>query len=424
MFSSAPKNDGTTLFISRLAHGMVFTLSLKDTGQGERETHVWKTSYPLLDLLYPHWVPKVSFNTPIDFSSQALEHAEKAFGWKLRSTAKQFRIPETAFGDGISRVVVYTSEMWTGEEDWQSDGKFISIIRRNNVVLQDLLVKRLNDFSEKVVLVVLDFNGIEIIECEPKFVGTYKRWQYKVSKLAFESVQQFIDHMAAKRFLPFIGEHIPETQLFNLILNHTYWKPVTTSSHMVKDVWRAIITSLLSEMAPYTTLQKSTVGHVFVTGEMPLFMDDPERIQLALVDGLGLTGTWSMTVDQHSLFVPYLIAQREEGTLHEFMGSNTNLWIVPQMKRGSNTVEVMSGKSKYTAFLGNLYTFEIHDSNHEFSYKIGTKNMEVKIPKHMSVKRLIVDARPWPVVYGPNPVANSTRIPQWLDRLKKVIDKQ
>ncbi len=417
---SAQIPDGTTLFISQMSNGLSFTLSLRDVGQGERETHVWKTSYPLLDLVYPHWVPKVPANTPIDFFSYAVDHAEKLFGWKLRTPGKQFKIPEKSFGDGISRVVCYS----TGGSDistWGWDTNFAIRKNRQDIKLHDLLLQRLEDFVDPVIFVSLDFGGIEIIECEPRFVGNFKRWEYRISKVVFESQQQFIEHLLSKRFLPFMSDHIPETQIFNLLMNHVYWKQATTSSKVSKDVWRAILTALLSEIAPYTSLQKNKKGHIFVTGEIPSYLGDDARVQLALIDGLGVSGAWTVTIDEFALFIPYLIAEREKGTLREFYGTTSRLWIIPQVKKGRDVLDIQVSDTKYTAFSGNLYNFGINVKNNDIEYAIGSEKTSFSPPYDMTVKECVVDMRSWPVVYGPNPISNSGKVDIWIERLRKNI---
>lgn len=421
MESTAQSREGTTLYLSELSNGLVFTLSIRDVGRGEHEKHVWKTSYPLLELLYPHWIKKQQVNTPINFLQHALRQAEQAFGWKLLNEVGKFRVPETEFGDGISAIRVLQNDLVKSPLDEIVSDKFVKVKKRSELSVGKQLLGKIDTFNEPVVVLVMDFFSYEIIECTPRFVGRTKRWDYKSSKMQYKTKQEFVDLLATKKFMPFVSEHIPEGQMFNTLLNYTYWRPLTTSSPLVKDLFRALLTSIILDLGKYTQLHEHSKGHVFVTGELPLFLHDATRMQLAVVDGLGLAGQWTVTIDEHNQLVPFIADDQDIDVFRELTSENTSLWVIPQTKKPKNIVTVKSEGAEYRGVYGNLYTYAHSPISRAFAIVSNAKEFELKLPESISVTSVTIDMRTWPVIYGPNTVANSVKIPQWLDRIKKQI---
>ncbi len=424
MQTTAQSTNGTTLYISELTNGLVFTLSIRDVGHGEHEKHVWKTSYPLLDLLYPHWVQKQSLNTPINFFSQAVKKAEQAFGWKLFTDSDKFRFPEESFGVGVNQFRLLSETTKTSLFDKVMSDKFVTKTARAEVSLGKELLKHVEQFIEPVVVVVMNFMSLEIIECVPKIVGKSKRWEYKSSKIVYANEQEYVDMLVAKKFLPFVSEHVPEGQMFNTLLNYTYWKTLTTSSPLVRDLYRALVTSQLAEAGKYTNVQSHQKGHVFLTGEIPLFVHDKSRLELALIDGLGLSGEWTVMIDEHYQLVPFLADDREIDVFKELSTEKSSLWIIPQVKKARSIAKIKSGNSEYQGIYGNLYTYSHQSKLHEFEISIDDEKIGFTVPEFIAVASVTIDMRTWPVVYGPNTVANSVKIPQWIDRIKKQIKVQ
>lgn len=424
MESTAPSARETTLYLSELANGLVFTLALKDLKSGEHEKHVWKTSYPLLDLLYPHWVPKRTVNTPINFLSQAIGQAGAAFGWKMVTEGGRFIVPEKTFGEGLDKVSILCERAKNGLVSGIVSDKFVSVKKREDLSLGKLLLQDIEGTSEPVVVVIANFYSLEIIECIPRMVGKVRKWEYKSSKLQYASEQEFVDMLATKKFLPFVGEHMPEGQIYNTLLNHIYWRPLVTSSHIVRDIWRALLTSQLIELGKYLSIQQFDKGHLYVTGEVPLFVHDAARLQLAAVDGLGLSGAWTVLIDEHYQMLPFLAEGNKNNVFNELSAEKMSLWIIPQVKKQKSIVKVKSGDAEYQGIYGNLYTYSNHVRSHVIEYDVDGQKTSFELPKHCNVASVTIDTREWPVVYGPNTVANSIKIPQWVDRIRKQIKTQ
>jgi len=420
MKTAAQKQEGTTLYISELSSGLVCTLSIRDVGTGSHEKNVWNTSYPLLNHMYPHWVKKQPVNTPIDFVWESLKKAEDGFGWKMLSGSKSFRMPEERFGEGLSKIVLMQERGTAGILDRFKDNPLVSFYKKEDLSLGERLLPHLDSFVTPVIFIVVNFFSVEIVECMPKHIGNYKRWEYKTSKVVFDTPDKFVDFISLKRFLPFVGEHVSENHIFNTVLNYVYWRPIKTSSKFAKDLWRAITTSILNELVGHTNIHKYNEGHVIVTGEVPLFMDNDPMMQLAVVDGLGLSGVWSITVDSNAQAQPMLI-DAQYVLFNDIMGDNTSMWIIPQLKKNKSIVSVSSKDNEYKGIYGSIYTYGIQQRLHNIKYKVNNSNIAVKDNPIVDVKRLVLDLRPWPVVYGPNTLANSERIPRWISRINNEL---
>jgi hypothetical protein len=360
-------------------------------------------------------------NTPIDFLSNALQRAEQSFGWKFMSSPKQFRMPEVGFGDGLAKVVGVQERHTEKVLGQLGQDAYVTLVDRTNQNVGELIAAKAAIHTEPFVVVIANFFSVEIIECTPRAIGAFIRWDYKVSKLIYEDKQQFVNHIASKKYLPFVSEHVPENLLFNTIMNYTYWRPVTTSSHLVKDIWRAFLTSSLSEIGAHTSVHNHQGGIVYLTGEIPVFLQDEALLQLALVDGLGLSGMWKVVVDDHYQFLPQLFDNKVKNPFSGFSGSTSALWIIPQSNASSPSTEIELNRSVCQAIHGNLYTYGSHAKVHDLSVRENNKSSVVKVPDWLDVKRVIIDKRPWPVTYGPNTMANSVKIPQWISRIRNII---
>lgn len=397
------------------------TLSIRDVGHGEHEKHLWKTSLPLLDILYPHWVPKRQVNTPIDFLTQSLKKASEAFGWKLLNDANRFLVPEITFGEGVQAVRLLSENMQKGLFSEIVSDKFVKFSHRKDISIGKEILAEMEQFHKPVVVLVANFFSLELIICLPKSVGNKVIWEYASSKVAYGSAQEYVDYLATKKFLPFVGEHIPENQIFNILLNHAYWRPLMTSSPLIKDLYRAVLTSQLVELSKYSNIHELSEGHLIITGEVPLYINDVAVSQLAVVDGLGLAGSWSITVDSHYQFLPLLADERNGSVFTEFSQTESSLWIIPQTKSAKKIVKVINNGAVYQGVYGNLYTYSNHADNHEYQVIVDDVKRDIKLPTVVGVSSVTIDLRAWPVVYGPNTVANSVKVPQWLDRIKRQI---
>jgi len=177
----------------------------------------------------------------------------------------------------------------------------------------------------------------------------------------------------------------------------------------------------LIDLSQYTSLQASSKGHIYVTGEIPLFVRDSARLQLAVVDGLGLSGTWSITIDEQNQFLPFLADEQEVDVFHELSAEKSSLWIIPQTKKVKSIVNVKAESKEYRGIYGNLYTYSHQPKLHDFEIGMESEKSTYTLPNVLSVTAVTIDMRTWPVIYGPNTVANSDKIPQWIDRIRKQI---
>lgn len=417
---SAPTREGTTLYISELSSGIVVTLSIGDVGGGQQEKHIWKTSYPLLELLYPHWIPKQQVNTEVDFLSLVLHKSSQAFGWNFLDGARYITMPMSSFGDGVDDVVVVQEKGSARLTNALVAREIFSLTDRTTQKLGELIAAKADIHQSSFWVVVANFTSLEVIECIPRKIGGFTRWEYKVSSLSFATKEQQVEYFMGKKFVPFMASHIPENLLFNTLMNTTYWKPLSTSSSLLKDIWRSMMTSLVAEVGAHTTAAQSKRGTVYVTGEIPLFVQDAAAVQLAIVDGLGLSGVWEVVVDEQYQLIPLLSNPRVVQPFAQVGGIQT-LWIIPQDKTKEKSTKVTLSGIEMMAVHGNMYTYSIPAENNERKIAIDSKPVDIELSSWLCVSQVTIDRRPWPVVYGPNSTANSVKVPLWLDRIKHTI---
>ena len=188
----------------------------------------------------------------------------------------------------------------------------------------------------------------------------------------------------------------------------------------LKDIWRSVLTSLLTEVSAHTSVRTIKDGSVYITGELPLFFEDSAICQLCAIDGLGIVGKWKIIVDENYI-LPALLANTDvTDPLGELSQSSASLWIIPSENDRKKVYNLNVEGKNIPVPSGTLYNYGVHRGLHETANSKVAEKTNTDSVNTTGVKQIIVDRRPWPIVYGPNIASNTYRIRQWLDRIHNV----
>lgn len=418
------KPQDVTLYNSITENGLFINLLVTDFAKKHVEHLFWRTSYPMLDFLYPHWWKKKEIFSENDFWWEAHKVAEKLFNWELMGFNRILKIPNEGFGSGITDAFIVQHPN-AKVDMFDYNQKDVTVRRLQDTHITETFHDYLEDFEDKVVIIVLNFLSLSIYEFTPKYLGIAKKWEVKNTKVSFNSPTEFLDRIVSKRFISFLGTDIPVEHIFNTIMNYLYWKPAVTSSEETKDIFRAVYTEMFAEISSYTTINDSHKGNIILTGEVPAFFNDRAFCELMIVDGIGVSGTWAIYTDPYALFIPMLLKTQAYGRMPlNMVVPSAETWVIPQKVSDRDIVKTIIDDKEYLATSGNIFRYKINSYSKNIHSTLGKdkERMSFSMATGMKIKSLVIDSRKWPVVYGPSPSSNIARVPAWLQRLKNYVN--
>lgn len=198
---SALQHDAA-LYTSFLSNGIYINLIVADFTRKHADHLFWRTSYPMLDFLYPYWWQRADLAQNDDFWWEALKMAGGLFHWELTSSGKSLKLPYSGYGSGISGAYIVTAEDAKVQPHITLQPNIFST-PENTVSLVKAFSPYLEHFNDKVIFVNLNFSHIDVIEFIPKTVGMARRWEHKVTHVRFQTQQEFLERILTKRFMPF-----------------------------------------------------------------------------------------------------------------------------------------------------------------------------------------------------------------------------
>jgi len=404
--------------VHAMEQGLFFNLVAADYSNLRLDHLHWKTSYPFLDFFYPTWWPKKESYGKDDFWWSAIKNAEKEFSWNIISTNRIFKSFET-FGEGVSQVQVIKNKQAKIAIPEIFD-ELVTVQQSDKIDIISAVYPYLSEFTEPLILIQFDFHKVRIDEWIPKTVGSIRKWNHVTVEASFETTEDLLERINSRRFLAFsTQDEAPEAILTN-IMNYLYWKPATTSSAKMKDSIRSIYTDILAELGSVSEVKNHSSGHIFVTGEIPALFQDNELISLMIVDGLGISGMWSLYTDRYGVIMPLLNSNsfNDQKVSLSMVFPASDIWVIPGSNDRKIVHKVLVNNEEFLGQAGMIQKYAIQKHNTILEWQ-KNKSAILLLPKGIKCKSLIIDARLWPVEYGPRPTTNASRLNTWLEQLKK-----
>lgn len=226
-----------------------------------------------------------------------------------------------------------------------------------------------------------------------------------------------------------------------------------TNSTVVVDILRAYVTANLFRVQDKGFKRfgmQTSAGHVFVTGDIACVL--PEScLVLAVVDGLQLKGRFVISVDKEYRYIVGSVKHKRDEFIcpvsEIYKGGNLYIStekggsgkpgkvgfhgrIVTDAKmKTENGIEKVAVPENERAIVGDagvIHSFELTGKGKVFLKpeksvyfpNLMREGSELVAEVGNAVKRLIIDMRPLPVVYGPDVNANQRRVAEWLRGIK------
>jgi|GEM_PF-5380546 len=330
-----------------------------------------------------------------------LLHCEKEVMWQVLDGSSLMK-PFLRYGVGADSYKLYRIE--ENSEDLGFIGldstKLIHSLKINK-----LMESSLKFFDDPVIVVSANFFQLDIAIFTPTYVGAVKRWNYKSYKIDLGSKQELLNRVVKGGYKLFSAEDIPDNEVFNALMNFFIIAPFSTSSVLMKDIFRSVYTDLIVEIAAHLDIKELGKGYLCVTGELACFLGNKSMLELLFLDSLGLRGMWAVCIDNRYAMLPYL----DTGNLPiNIIFDNFSLWV--------------SATGSTLKCLGKEYIFGFNDiskytlDSREVSFVLGEESFSPN-PAFL-FNRLILDSRSVPITYGPDFKSNRFRLLNWFSGLE------
>lgn len=390
------------------------------------------------------------------FWKEYFESLEKIFGWEMVNDFMQL-IPLESEGNGINGIKMIISD--SGLDSSKILGavrevsKDIHIVLSTSTLRKDTLIGISQRLGVKDVL-HLDLNLRDFRLSRVYEEGKRKnmndlsmdRFKWEEGSIKWRDPNALIEAARNAKFRAFLGSEVKEDILMNTWSNFVFRASKITTSELLMDIIRSYITvQLLTMRNDNKDLFKNMGGEetgtiLFVTGDLLEILPE-KNLVLSLVDGLELEGAVDIIFDKdHSTEIwGESYAEGPESTdmvvyAQDLWEMRNKLYVLgisgrKKDKRAVYTVNVEGEsivKEDFFALSGSITTIELPkhmskllvDSKFEQGAYIrdgDKKDSFVSDAGRVHVGKIFVDARYKPVVYGPEPRKNLSKLNEWLD---------
>lgn len=390
------------------------------------------------------------------FWYEYFDNLEKVFNWNIvdRNGYDMFLLRKFHNeGDGISGVRILMDEnqkffnkIFTSIRDFSNDISLRIVDDKYMFGLAEGIAEKLN-YND---LLLLDFDLLDFkIYRVLKNPETGKREVTK-SKISWNNEYGLIDSIKDARFKAFLATDMNSKDLAN------YW-----SNFILNRVVFCEDPNLLDILRAYTTIQTHSIYQdgkeklrgiglqgntaVITMGMIPLILGKTKTL-LSIIDGLEMTGNFDYYHDTESRLISfgksYVNSPNSTDivlTRKEVLSCATKV-LIPDIRQSMNVSKVilsgytdsLEGEKQNFFVLSPEFTFvplPLHREKLiiEGTFKNGAsisnwdtrENISfISVPDKQRYDSLLVDARPKPIIYGPDIYTNKLKLQQWFNDLK------
>jgi len=392
----------------------------------------------------------------VKFWNEYFNSLEKVFNWDIvqKDKANIFTFKKfSKEGDGVSGVRIQI------DDNQKFFTKIFDSIRTfsNDIslrVIDDQYMHSLLDgISEKMdyedlVYIDMDIYDFTVYRVRKVFDKKEKieKKEFTRSKINWSNEFSVIDSIQDSRFKAFLASDISNNQLQN------YW-----ANFILSKIFSSVDPNIVDVLRAYSTIQNHSIfrdnkeklsnfgtsrqqSAVIVSGYIPRILGKQKSL-LSIIDGLELGGTfdclWDLDLKLLSYGKTYVNGVNSVDiilTRKEVLSKVTKI-IVPSTDSSANNKVVMSGYLESldmprTEFftLAPQFSYillpkheqktviECNFKNGSFILPDKEKNISfISVPESTMYESILVDARPRPIVYGPDAYSNKLKLQVWLN---------
>ena len=377
----------------------------------------WHTSYPLNKIVKPHWYTKKYSK----FMDAVLHQINKEFVHEYFPNGIPV-ITDDSKNVGADEFIVYSvqNNSYTKElkSMFPSLEKQINMFSGADINMPETLHNYLELFTEKVVVLDINFMNITLTELIPKTFAGQTKWAFKKTTLKYNTIDSYIKRVLNKGYLDFFTNITSEPRLHNLLLNHSFYKPATTSSFEVIDFYRAVYFDLISDMVSNSKIAETNGGILIITGELPAFLRSNVSFFLLTLDILAIKGLWAVYIDTYMSFLPLVLHNPKQMSFG--LSTIADKWHIVYSAVGKkipDALPITINNNKYLGIKGQILRYQVNTVAD--IVESGDKN-SLYLHPNSYIETLIIDLRKRPIKYGRKLAGNVVNIKEWLTSLSNV----
>jgi hypothetical protein len=394
-----------------------------------------------------------------DFWFEYFENLEKVFNWEIVDRDKNAIFTFNRFkseGEGISGI-----RMQIDDNQRFFDKIFASVrafsrdiaLRVINDEYMEKILGGLIDKSEYEDIMYVDMDLVDFTIFRGKKVYDRKnkksKKQFSRAKISWKDSLSLIDSTKDSRFKAFLATDIGEKEKFNYWSNFVFNRVFTSEDPNLIDILRSYCTiqnhSLFRDnkekLEGFGVTKKESC--LLVSGYIPRVLGK-DKSMLTLIDGLELKGTfdccWDLDLGLLSYGRSYIEGVDSTDvilTVGEVLSDFTKV-VLPQVKSQKTsksskkiifegkTNSLTEGESEIFAFSSKYSYIDIPPHKDEMvvegrfkegAYLYPGKDQTVgfvSVPDKKKYESLLIDARPRPIVYGPDSYSNKLKLDSWM----------
>lgn len=400
-----------------------------------------------------------------EFWKGFMNSLEKKFGWNFVAEISGTYMVK-AFSDeenGVNGIQILF-------EDDASDLQLQLVGLRNycpdiriEKFVDDDFMKMLRGFFQKfdyreVLYIDLNLTGSKVVRFDRsrKSIGTldaaYSDYEYIKMQAKTLKNDEVIVGIRDAKFKAFLRESSTNAQLTNYLANYLYSGTFDTDSAVIKDILRAL--GVIQLLSIYNSNKEKLNGFgiqqysddnaelreyaVIVSGNLAKLLNNRDLI-INILDGLQIRGHFDLFYDFDKLLCTfgnsYFFGVNSQDIIlsrHDML-SEVDRIIIPEVASSKKDRKVVMTGVMANAELGNttLYAlapqittidipkqkvfFDFEFIGDSFVKDIGQKIKFDYDPEKHNFRKIIIDCRYKPVVYGPDAKTNKLRMEEWLN---------
>ncbi len=387
-----------------------------------------------------------------NFWYEYFDNLEKVFNWNIvdRNGYGIFSFRKFAEeGDGISGIRIsmdenqkYFNKIFTSLRAFSNDIALRVIDETYMRGMLDGLTQKLG--YDDLLFLNLDLQDFRVYRVfKDQQTG---KMEISKSKITWNNEYGVIDSIKDARFKAFLASDVTTKDMLNYWSNFVLNRVVFTEDPNILDMLRAYTTAQLHSIYQDNREKLQAFGTqgntaIIMTGDVPQLLGK-EQFLLSIIDGFEISGILDMYFDSEKKLFSYgksYVSGPSSSdvvlTRKEILACATKV-LIPEIKASKDRSKVifsgytdsLEGEKQDIFALSPEFTFiklPLHRENLiiEGDFKNGAyiRNTEAKeglsfvsIPNKLRYDSLVIDARPKPIVYGPDVYSNKLKLQQWF----------
>lgn len=387
-----------------------------------------------------------------NFWYEYFDNLEKVFNWNIvdRNGYGIFSFRKfTEEGDGISGIRILM------DENQKYFNKIFSSLRAfsNDIALRVMDETYMRGMLEGLTQ-KLGYDDLLFLDLDLQDFKIYRAFKDKQtekieiskSKITWNNEYGVIDSIKDARFKAFLASDVTSKDMLNYWSNFVLNRVVFTEDPNILDMLRAYTTAQLHSIYQDNKEKLQAIGTqgntgIILTGMVPLLLGK-EKLLLSVIDGFEVSGILDAYFDNEKRLLSYAKSYISGPassdvvlTRKEVLSCCTKV-LVPEVKLSRNKSKVifngytdsLEAEKQDIFALSPEFAYiklPLHRENliieGEFKNGAYIRNTEAKdnlsfisIPGKLRYESMVIDARPKPIVYGPDIYSNKLKLQQWL----------